>query len=48
MPGMRGSEVASEVLRMHPEARVIVMPGYADRDMQTEEGQMKYTFLQKP
>lgn len=48
MPGMRGSEVASEVLRMHPEARVILMSGYADRDTQTDEGQMKYTFLQKP
>jgi YesN/AraC family two-component response regulator len=45
-PGMRGSEVVSEALRMHPEAHVIVMSGYADRGMQTEEKQMKYTFLQ--
>lgn len=48
MPGRRGPEVAEDVLKIHPGARVIMMSGYADRDMQSEEGQMKYTFLQKP
>jgi hypothetical protein len=26
----------------------VIGSGYADRGVQTEEGQMKYTFLQKP
>jgi len=42
MPGMRGPEVAAEVLRMHPGTRVILMSGYADREL----GQ--HDFLQKP
>ena len=48
MPGMRGPEVAEEVLKVHPQVRVILMSGYADRDLGTAEEHLKHTFLQKP
>jgi len=48
MPGMRGPEVAREVLKVYPEARVIFMSGYADREMDIGDLQITKQFLQKP
>jgi two-component system, cell cycle sensor histidine kinase and response regulator CckA len=48
MPGMRGPQVAAEVLKTNPQAAVIFMSGYVDRDLKAESAQFKHSFLQKP
>jgi two-component system cell cycle sensor histidine kinase/response regulator CckA len=48
LPGLRGLEVAAKVLEIHPNARVILMSGYADRDLNAGDEQLKYHFVQKP
>ncbi len=48
LPGLRGLEVAAKVLEIHPNARVILMSGYADRDLTSGNEQPKYRFIQKP
>lgn len=48
MPGLRGPEVAAEVLKLHPHARVLLMTGYADRSQGAEEDQRIHHVLQKP
>ncbi|MGB7729351.1 MAG: PAS domain S-box protein [Candidatus Acidiferrum sp.] len=48
LPGLRGLEVAAKVLDIHPNARVILMSGYADRDLAAGDEQLKYHFVQKP
>lgn len=48
LPGLRGLEVAAKVLEIHPNARVILMSGYADRDLSAGDEKLKYHFVQKP
>jgi two-component system cell cycle sensor histidine kinase/response regulator CckA len=48
MPGMRGPEVAREVLKVHAGIAVVFMSGYADRELELGDLQVKWHFLQKP
>jgi CheY-like chemotaxis protein len=48
LPGLRGLEVAAKVLEIHANARVILMSGYADRDLSAGDEKLKYHFVQKP
>ncbi len=45
MPHMGGVELADRISPMHPETRVLLMSGYADRLIECKGGQ---SFLQKP
>jgi len=43
MPGMNGRELATQVSRLRPDIRVMLMSGYTD-----VEGDSKWPLLQKP
>jgi len=47
MPGMRGTELAAKISRIHPEARLIFMSGYSGHILE-EEMLPGATFVQKP
>jgi two-component system cell cycle sensor histidine kinase/response regulator CckA len=48
MPGMDGVELAREVTRLRPEARVLFISGYAQRDVLSATTAPGATLLQKP
>jgi two-component system, cell cycle sensor histidine kinase and response regulator CckA len=45
IPGLRGLEVSAKVLEIHPNARIILMSGYADREQSLGIEQTKYHFV---
>jgi len=48
MPGMNGPALAAEVTRMHPEAKVLYMTGYADREVSASDASAGALMLMKP
>jgi CheY-like chemotaxis protein len=49
MPHMNGPRLAQEVLRLHPEIKVIFMSGYTDKTIPREQlARLGATYLQKP
>jgi two-component system, cell cycle sensor histidine kinase and response regulator CckA len=49
MPRMSGGELASELLRLRPETRVLFLSGYAGQTILDHKvGNLEHNFLQKP
>lgn len=46
MPGMRGTEVAATLKRLHPRMKVLLMTGYADEETSAQFGNNRV--IQKP